>query len=57
MVMGTSVCMCVSMGACACVHCVNVCTGYVSVFSPEFTGRRAQIIFHDHTPHLEHSDC
>ena len=29
MVMGTSVCMCVSMGACACVHCVNVCTGYV----------------------------
>jgi len=27
------------------------------VFSPEFTGQRAQIIFHDHTPHLEYSDC
>ena len=27
------------------------------VFSPEFTGQRAQIISHDHTPHLECSDC
>ena len=27
------------------------------MFSPEFTGQRAQIIFHDHTPHLEYSDC
>ena len=27
------------------------------VFSPEFTGRRAQIISHDHTHHLECSDC
>ena len=28
-----------------------------AVFSPEFTGRRAQIISHDHTHHLECSDC
>ena len=26
-------------------------------FPPKFTGRRAQIISHDHTPHLECSDC
>ena len=31
--------------------------GWVAVFSPEFTGQRAQIISHDHTPHLECSDC
>ena len=28
-----------------------------TVFSPEFTGQRAQTISHDHTPHLECSDC
>ena len=28
-----------------------------AVFSPEFTGRRAQIISHDHAHHLERSDC
>ena len=28
-----------------------------TVFSPEFAGRRAQIILHDHAPHLECSDC
>ena len=27
------------------------------VFSPKFTGQRAQIISHDHTHHLECSDC
>ena len=31
--------------------------GIAAVFSPEFTGRRAQILSHDHTYHLEHSDC
>ena len=25
----------------------------LTVFSPEFTGQRAKIISHDHTPHLE----
>ena len=28
-----------------------------TVFSPEFTGQRGQIIFYDHTPRLECSDC
>ena len=28
-----------------------------SVFSPEFTGQKAQIVSHDHAPHLECSDC
>ena len=27
------------------------------VFSPGFTGQRAQIISHDHAPHLDCSDC
>ena len=27
------------------------------MFSPEFTGQRAQILSHDHTHHLECSDC
>ena len=27
------------------------------VFSPEFTGQRAQIILHGHPHHLEYSDC
>ena len=31
--------------------------GYTSVFSPEFTDQRAQILSHDHTHHLECSDC
>ena len=30
---------------------------YKTVFSPEFTGQRVQILSHDHTPHLECSDC
>ena len=29
----------------------------IPVFSPEFTGQRAQIISHHHTHHLECSDC
>ena len=28
-----------------------------AVFSPEFTGQRAQTLSYDHTPHLECSDC
>ena len=27
-------------------------TWYTTVFSPEFTGQRAQIISHDHTHHI-----
>ena len=27
------------------------------MFSPGFTGQRAQIISHDHAPHLDCSDC
>ena len=38
------------------VQCVCLTSNAATVFSPEFTGRRAQIIFHDHTPHLECSD-
>ena len=30
---------------------------YRTVLSPEFIGQRAQIKFHDHTHHLECSDC
>ena len=58
-----SLCTCTCMCVCApfstnvwymytCV-CMPVC---LAVFSPEFTGGRAQIISHDHTPHLECSD-
>ena len=38
-------------GVCGYIHT------YQAVFSPEFTGRRAQILSHDHTHHLERSDC
>jgi len=30
---------------------------YSTVFSPEFTGQRVQILSHDHAHHLECSDC
>ena len=30
---------------------------FTTVFSPEFTGQRAQILSHDHAHHLECSDC
>ena len=33
------------------------CYTWLPVLSPEFTGRRAQIISHDHAHHLECSDC
>ena len=29
----------------------------ITVFLPEFTGQRAQIVPHDHAHHLECSDC
>ena len=34
---------------------MNIATA--AVFSPEFTGQRAQIVSHDHAPHLEYSNC
>ena len=41
-------CVCVCVSVCARVR-ARVCA---SVFSPEFIGRRALIISHDHTHHL-----
>jgi len=43
-----------SLAAYSCMHGAYL---KKTVFSPEFTGRRAQIISHDHTHHLECSDC
>ena len=58
---GGGVCMRACVCACVCVcvcACVCVCgSGELAVFSLEFTGRRAQILSHDHTPHLQCSDC
>ena len=67
---GVCVCVCVRGGVCVCVRGECVCVrgeeggecvggeeGGESVFSPEFTDQRAQIISHDHAPHLECSGC
>ena len=40
-----------------CARFMNEDVGAAVVFSPEFTGQRAQIISQDHAHHLECSDC
>ena len=40
-----------------CARFMNEDVGAAVVFSPEFTGQRAQIISQDHVHHLECSDC